>query len=386
MKITHVESIRVHVPAADPPFRWRDGLAGSAPAGDGAVLRIGTDEGVEGVALFARPGAAVMLDDLVERVFRPELVGQDPAQREWLWHRIWELDRIHELPLPALGLIDVALWDLAGRSRDQPTWQVLGGYRTSIPAYASTSTFATIAEFLDVADQCLELGYQGIKLHAWGDARRDAELSVALREHVGEAIPLMYDGSAGFDLPDAIYLGRALSAANYLWYEEPMREFSIGAYGRLAQAVDIPLLVAETSDGAHMNSADFIASGAATFGVRASTTLRGGITGAMRTAHLADAHRLRAEVHGSDIPNQHLCMAISNTTYYESLVTSLTVTRERHVDRNGLVHAPTGPGIALPLELEYPTALLPYVEKAAEPVPAFPAPSPPSRTAGVATL
>jgi L-alanine-DL-glutamate epimerase-like enolase superfamily enzyme len=385
MKITHVESIRVHVPAADPPFRWRDGLAGSAPAGDGAVLRIGTDEGAEGVALFARPGAAVMLDDLVERVLRPELVGQDPAQREWLWHRIWELDRIHELPLPALGLVDVALWDLAGRSCNQPTWQVLGGYRTSIPAYASTSTFATIAEFLDVADQCLELGYQGIKLHAWGDARRDAELSVALREHVGDAIPLMYDGSAGFDLPDAIYLGRALSAANYLWYEEPMREFSIGAYGRLAQAVDVPLLVAETSDGAHMNSADFIASGSATFGVRASTTLRGGITGAMRTAHLADAYRLRAEVHGSDIPNQHLCMAISNTTYYESLVTSLTVTRERHVDGNGLVHAPTGPGIALPVELDYPTALLAYVEKPAEPVTPFPAPTPPSITAGKAT-
>jgi hypothetical protein len=121
-----------------------------------------------------------------------------------------------------------------------------------------------------------------------------------------------------------------------------MREFSISAYGRLARAVDVPLLVAETSDGAHMNSADFIAAGAATFGVRASTTLRGGITGAMRTAHLADAYRLRAEVHGSDIPNQHLCMAISNTTYYESLVTSVRSARAPAVDANGLVHAPPG--------------------------------------------
>ena len=118
MKITHVESFRVHVPAATPPFRWRDGLAGSAPAGEGGILRIGTDVGVEGVAFFSRPGAAVMLDDLVERVFRPELVGQDPLQREWLWHRVWELDRIHELPLPTLGLIDIALWDLAGPARE----------------------------------------------------------------------------------------------------------------------------------------------------------------------------------------------------------------------------------------------------------------------------
>lgn len=362
MKITHVEAIRVEVPPVAPPFRWREGLAGSPKTGDGAVLRIGTDEGAQGVALLARPGAAVMLQDLVERVFRPELVGQDPLQREWLWHRIWELDRIHELPLPTLGLIDTALWDLAGRMQDRPTWQVLGGFRTSIPAYASTSTFEAIEEFLDVADQALKLGYQGIKLHAWGDARRDAELALALRGHVGDQVPLMYDGSAGFDLPDAIFLGKALSEAAYLWYEEPMREFSISAYARLSEAVDVPLLVAETSDGAHMNAADFIRFGAATFGVRASTTLRGGITGAMRTAHLADAYRLRAEVHGSDIPNQHLCMAISNTTYYESLVTSLEVKRERYVGPDGLVQAPREPGIALPAGLGYPDTLLPFVQ------------------------
>jgi L-alanine-DL-glutamate epimerase-like enolase superfamily enzyme len=362
MKITSVESIRVRIPAADPPFAWRHGLGGSAPAGDGAVLKIGTDDGAEGVALFARPGAANMLDDLVERVFRPELIGQDPYRREWIWHRIWELDRIEELPLPSLGLVDTALWDLAARASNQPVWQLLGGYRDSIPAYASTTTFETTEEFLHVADQCLELGYSAIKLHAWGDARRDAKLCEALRAHVGDSVPLMYDGSAGFDLPDAIYLGRALGELDYVWYEEPMREFSITAYKRLAEAVDVPLLVAETSDGAHMNSADFIDAGAATFGVRAGTTLRGGITGAMRTAHLADAYRLRAEVHGSDIPNHHLCMAISNTTYYESLVTSSTVVRERHVDANGLVHAPRGPGIGLPNTLEYGKELQPFIE------------------------
>ncbi|MFI6098089.1 enolase C-terminal domain-like protein [Lentzea sp. NPDC051213] len=363
MKITHVEVHRFGLPAADPPYNWRRGLGGSAPAGEGAVLRIGTDEGAEGVALFARPGAAPVLEDLVDRVFREELLGQDPFRREWLWHRVWELDRIEELPLPTLGLIDVALWDLAGRVCDQPVWQLLGGYRTEIPAYASTTTFDTVAEFLEVADQCLELGYRGIKLHAWGDARRDAELCQALRDHVGAAVPLMYDGSAGFDLPDAIYLGRALSEAGYLWYEEPIREFSISAYGTLASKVEIPLLVAETSDGAHMNSADFIKAGAATFGVRASTTLRGGVTGAIRTAHLADAYRLRAEMHGSDIPNQHLCMAIPNTTYYESLVTSRTVVRERHVDSAGLVHAPLGPGISLPARFDYGPALEKFVEQ-----------------------
>src|SRR5882757_8756666 len=346
VRITHVESYRVPLPGAHPPFSWRRGLLGSSPDGEAAVLRIGTDEGEQGVALTTRPGLAAAIEDLTDRVLRTELVGADPGQREYLWHRIWELDRTEELPLPALGLVDVALWDLAGRAVGRPTWQLLGGFRTKIAAYASTVTFADVAEYLDVADQCLALGYQAVKLHAWGDARADADLCAKLREHVGGGVPLMYDGSAGFDLPDAVYLGTALSEARYLWYEEPMREFSIAAYQRLARAVSVPLLVAETSDGAHMNSGDFIAAGAATFGVRAGTTLRGGITGAMRTAHLADAYHLRAEVHGSDIPNHHLCMAISNTTYYESLVTSASVTRDRHVDAEGLLHAPTSPGIA----------------------------------------
>ena len=84
-----------------------------------------------------------------------------------------------------------------------------------------------------------------------------------MREHVGPDVDLMYDGSAAFDLPSAEYLGRALGEAGYRWYEEPMREFSVTAYRWLADRVDVPLLVGETSDGSHLNTADFIASGCA---------------------------------------------------------------------------------------------------------------------------
>jgi L-alanine-DL-glutamate epimerase-like enolase superfamily enzyme len=362
MKITHVETHRVRIPAPQPAFSWRTGLQGSPPDGEGAVLHLRTDEGVEGVALLTRPGSAGQLEDAVDRLFRTELVGADPLERELLWHKAWELDRIQEFPLPLLGVVDVALWDLASRAAGLPLWQLLGGFRQAIPAYASTTTFATTEEFLDVADQCLELGYPAIKLHAWGDARRDAQLCEALREHVGDDVPLMYDGSAGFDLPDAIHVGRALSRNDYLWYEEPMREFSIHAYQRLASSVDVPLLVAETSDGAHMNVADFIVAGTATFGVRADTVLKGGITGSLRIAHLADAFRIRTEIHGSDAPNRHLCMAIPNTTYYESLVTSTTVSRERYVGADGMVAAPSGPGVGLPVGLDWPAELERFVE------------------------
>ena len=63
---------------------------------------------------------------------------------------------------------------------------MLGGYRSKVPAYASTATFASVPEYLDVADQCLEAGFGAIKLHAWGDWRRDVRLAQELRAHVGD--------------------------------------------------------------------------------------------------------------------------------------------------------------------------------------------------------
>ena len=360
MRITHVESYSVFAPGADPPFDWRQGLRGGPADGYCAVLRIGTDAGVEGVALAPRRGSAVIVADLVERVLREELTGTDPLQRELLWHRMWEIDRIEELPVYILGLVDTALFDLAGRLAGRPTWQLLGGYRTQIPAYASTATFSSTEEYLDVASQCIALGYTAIKLHAWGDARRDARLCEALREHVGDGFPLMYDGSAGFDLPDAVYLGHVLADLGYVWYEEPIREFSVTAYRWLAERVRVPLNVGETSDGVHMNTADFIASGCASF-VRTSTELRGGFTGAIRIAHLADSFRLRAEVHGNTLYARHLCMAVPNTTWYESLVTANPATREWGIDNAGMLAAPAGPGVGLAPGLEYPPELESYV-------------------------
>ena len=240
MKITAVDAYRVLVPAPRPPFIWRRGLLGSPSDGYAAVLSIQTDDGCDGVALTPRRASGAALPDLVDRVIRDVLVGEDPLERELLWHKIWELDRVEELPLFLLGMVDTALWDLAGRSASLPVWQLLGGFRTEIPAYASTTTFGSIEEYLDIVDQCLELGYPAIKLHAFGDARLDGKLCAAVREHVGDDLPLMYDGSAGFDLPDAVYLGNVLADAGYLWYEEPIREFSVTAYKWLAERVRVP--------------------------------------------------------------------------------------------------------------------------------------------------
>lgn len=340
MKITAVE-VEVTERPVRHQFRWRAGLPGSGAHRCQAKLTIRTDEGVDGIATASH---GRIIEDLVNRRLRDILVGTDPLMKEARWHDVWEIDRIEELPIYALGLIDIALWDITAKVAGLPLYKAIGGYRDRIPAYASTVTFETTEEFLHVADQCLAAGFRAIKLHAWGDARKDGKLCQDLRKHVGPDIALMYDGSAGFDLLDAIWLGRALEEADYLWYEEPMREFSIEAYKRLAERTRVPLLSGETSDGCHYNIADFIAAGAADL-VRTSTHYKGGVTGALRVAHLAESFNRRAEVHGGGLPNLHVACAIPNTTYYESLVYSTTIEVEPGIGSDGCISPPDAPGI-----------------------------------------
>jgi L-alanine-DL-glutamate epimerase-like enolase superfamily enzyme len=346
MKIVEVEAFPVKG-RVQTPFFWRQGLLGSGEWFEQTWLRVVTDEGLEGYAAIDRTAIGV---DLVERQLRPLLLGLDPLQKELAWHLVWELDRIEELPLYALGAVDVALWDITAKLAEIPLYQLLGGYSDTAPAYASTSTFGSVDEYLEVADQCVEHGFTAIKLHAWGDAKRDAELCQRLRTHVGDAVTLMYDGSAGFNPYDALFLGRALEEAGYLWYEEPMREFGTSAYRKLCEALDIPVLAPETADGVHYIAAEFIVNGAADM-VRTGVEYRG-ITGALRVAHLADAFHMNAEIHGSGLANIHLALAIKNNSYYETFVASNPIAVDPRVGRDGLVRAPHGPGVGYEIDVE----------------------------------
>lgn len=175
MKITEVVAYMLREPI-EHPYVWRRGLPGSGDVRESTVLVIRTDEGHEGISSIPRGAIA---RDLIDRRIRPELLGQDPLLKEFLWERMWELDRIEEFPLYMLGAVDIALWDLTAKVADMPLWQLIGGNTERIQAYASTVTYGTIEEYLDVADQCIDLGYRVIKLHAFGDVQQDAALGHA---------------------------------------------------------------------------------------------------------------------------------------------------------------------------------------------------------------
>jgi L-alanine-DL-glutamate epimerase-like enolase superfamily enzyme len=84
MRITDVTVELVDLPAQS-PFRWRDGLPGSEGSVTGGILRIRTDDGLEGEAHTRR---GLIVADLVQRRIRADLLGRDPFQRDLLWRRL----------------------------------------------------------------------------------------------------------------------------------------------------------------------------------------------------------------------------------------------------------------------------------------------------------
>ena len=274
-----------------------------------------TDEGVFG-ATELHKGDSVA--DEVRRRFGLFL-GHDPLMTERLWQVMWEVDRVEEFAIHTTSLLDLLSWDVTSKVAGLSVHRMAGGHRSRIPAYASTVTWDTVAEYERNIKQCMDVGFTAFKLHAWGEPREDAELARMLRRWAGPDATLMFDASAGWDYVTALEFGRVLEDERYLWYEEPMREFHLGPYRRLCQDLDIAVLAAETSDGAHWNVATWIEAGAVDM-VRTSCDMKAGLTGALRVAHTADSFGMRAQVHGMGPANAQLCAAIPNNDYYEQLV------------------------------------------------------------------
>ncbi len=349
MKIVDVKAYVIEQ-VFDDSFAWRQGVPGSGDKREHIWLRLITDEGIEGFARFWKSGFVAL--DLIRRYVPAVVIGADPLQKELLWHRLWEVDRSEGFPTFFLGLVDIALWDITAKAAGLPLYQLLGGYRDRIQSYASTTTFGDEAVYLEIVDQCLDYGFKAIKLHAWGDVKRDLKLCQKVRSHVGEEIVLMYDASGAFNVTNAIYLGRGLHEANYYWYEEPVRETGVAAYRRLCESLDIAILAGETSAGFHHTMADFIMGGAADM-IRTSVQYKGGFTGALRVAHLADAFQMDAQVHGHGIENLNVCLAIRNNDYYETMITQNPIAVDPRIGRDGTIAAPTLPGLGYDIEVDF---------------------------------
>ena len=324
-----------------------------------ALVKIITDEGIEGHAFLGSALSALGNDAklIVER-YKPLLIGQNPLNRERIWQSMsnWAMGSI----MRVIGAIDVALWDLAGKAAGVPIHKLMGSYRESVPAYASSAVFETVEEYVEEAVHYKALGWSAYKIHPPAVATQDIKICEAVRSAVGDDYRLMLDSTWSYDYPDALRVGRAVEALDFYWYEDPLPFDDLYGYVKLKQVLSIPLMATEMPSSGPTSYAPWIMQQATDY-LRGDVAIKGGLTSCLKTAHLAEAFHMNYEVHHggnslNNVANLHLIMAISNCEYFEVL---LPDTVQKHglindieVDANGLVHAHQQPGLGAEIDFE----------------------------------
>jgi L-alanine-DL-glutamate epimerase-like enolase superfamily enzyme len=342
--------------------------AGACLDHSGYVLTIGTDAGIVGeyVGGFGASYAQVPM-------FANYLLGRDPLQREQIYN---DLKRgLRKQDRMGIGPVDIALWDIAGKLYDASVSELLGGFRTSLPAYASTyhgddnGGLSTPEAFGDFAAQCRDMGYPAFKIHGWGAGPIQREVATVLqtRRAVGDGMDLMIDPACEYNTwSDALKVGLACDEARYLWLEDPYKDGGISAFGhrKLRQIIKTPILIGEHIRGHELHVDNVVADG--TDFIRADADYDCGITGLMKIAHSAEGFGLDVEIHAPGPAHRHCMAAIRNTNYYElGLVhPRVAVTKPPiyacdysdeldAVDARGHVPVPTGPGLGAPIDWDW---------------------------------
>ena len=316
------------------------------------VLTIQTDEGLEGHAFLgsSRQGGEAYTGPLMEFV-KPMLIGANPLDIGAIWHKLW--GQIRNVSTNAIGAVDIALWDIAGKAAGLPIHRLLGSCRDRVPAYASSAWIATPEEYADEAQKFKSMGWPSYKIHPHGVQKTDIEICRAVREAVGDDMVLMLDSMWGYGYEVALRVGRAIEELNYFWYEDPLADDDIYNYVKLRDKLDIPIMATEYAPGRFYGLAQWLQQRATDF-LRGDVAVFGGITPMIKIAHLAEAFRMKCEIHHGgnslgNVANLHVTMAINNCDYYEvfpcSGANKFGLVEDIEVDDEGMVYAPEKPGL-----------------------------------------
>ena len=331
------------------------------PIGDTelAVVSIQTDEGVTGNSFLggSRRSADVDAGPLLTNL-KPVLMGKNPLDTGRLWHEMWSRNRYASLR--AIGALDVALWDLVGKVAKLPIHRLLGSYRDRVPAYVSSAYLPTPEAYADEAMSFKSRGWTAYKIHPQFNAEKDVAICRAVRKAVGDDMLLMLDSIWAYGYEDAVRVGRAIEELNFFWYEDPLAEDDIYNYVKLRQKLDIPILATEFAPGGLYGLSPYIMERATDI-LRGDVAVKGGITALIKIAHLAEAFRMKCEVHHggnslNNVANLHVIMAIKNCDFFEVLLPDIAqkygLVHDIEVDSQGLVYAPEEPGLGYEIDWE----------------------------------
>ena len=188
MKITDVQAIPLAIPLKplDPPSAWQTRMRKQV------LVRVLTDDGLTGVGEAFALGGPLAVSDVIVESLKPMLVGQDPSRIDYLadlMQRATQNFSRRGIGMFAISGIEIALWDLLGKAKGAPLYELLGGaVRPRLRAYVSLVRYDTPERVVAACTKFVERGFTMIKLH-----QTDVESVRAAREAVGPDVEIMLD-------------------------------------------------------------------------------------------------------------------------------------------------------------------------------------------------
>ena len=346
MSISSVQAGFYRIPL---PVTLSDSTHGEMDSFELITVRLKTDSGEEGVGFTYTTGlggAAIL--SLIERELAPLLLGSEEDRIEQLWESMWW--RLHYvgrggLVTFAISAIDIALWDLKARREKLPLWRLLGGHDPHVPAYAGGIDLQFPLEQLQRQTETnLEKGFRAIKMKV-GRPRLSEDLArvAAIRDLLGEDIPLMVDANMRWSADEAIRASRGLAAHNVFWLEEPTIPDDLPGHVRISREGSLPIATGENMHTLY-EFKRMIDAGGVSF-PEPDVSNCGGITVWLKVAHVAEAHNLPVTSHGVHDLHVHLLAAVPNASYLEVHGFGLErfITHTLKIEE-GLAVAPDRPG------------------------------------------
>jgi len=300
--------------ASMPTFKFHDWL----------IVELFTDDGYVGIGNAAlSPQIAKHIIDLH---LKPLLVGEDPWDTERLWQLMYRKTMAFGrkgIGMVAISAVDLALWDLIGKSAKQAVFRILGGRtKTRIPVYASRLYSVDLEDLAAEASRYKSDGYRAMKLRfGWGPSdgaqgmQRNLALVRTVRETVGSEIDVMADAYMGWTLDYAKRMLPLLEPFHLRWLEEPVIPDDVHGYSELRSHGRIPIAGGEHEFTLY-GFRELLEASAVDY-IQFDTNRVGGLTQARKIAALAEAYSVPVIPHAGQMHNYHLVMASFNSPMAE---------------------------------------------------------------------
>jgi L-alanine-DL-glutamate epimerase-like enolase superfamily enzyme len=346
------------------------------------LVEIDSDAGITGLgeakAAVGNLGNYAAIVTLIREEFAPLLIGRDPRDITGAWDLLYNGSRAHYavregrtfptigrrgVTLSAVSGIDIALWDILGRSLDVPLWRLMGGrYRDRVPACASGG-WAPVGGIGKQMLQYVERGHRAVKMRVGlQDASVDdsAARVAEARESLGPGVGIMVDAHGTWSVREAQRFARKVEPYDLAWFEEPVSPDNLAGQAEVRAATDIPIAAGE-SEQTRFAFREMLDARAVDV-LQPDPAIAGGITEVRTIAGLAASQGLTVAPHlwGSAIlfaTGLHLCVSTPCATILEfsrghnPLLNDLV--EEEIAFEDGHVLAPTGPGLGLTLRRDF---------------------------------